>query len=315
MLARRAFVIKYTENILLFNGTHFTNSGNCDKICNMKSCVLYLNARRAGSAAMRRVFLICAILLFLSSATAYALVIPGNITRIEEGAFIGDSALKTVEIPETVKFIGEEAFADCANLTTITISGKEITFEDNALGRLGENRTIIGHDGTVVEEYAKLYGFTFQPIYTKAMKLIEYADTLVGRPYSEMDCVGFVNKCYRTALGMNTGAVTTNNEDGRFPNASNFGKLDQYNSKAKKITKISELKPGDIICWKNDDVTWCTHVGIYVGKGTIGGKTYTSGVFIDSSQGNKSVGYRLIPATGGGYYTRNFMYAWRLISE
>ncbi len=262
---------------------------------------------------MRRVLAVCVILMYLFSVSALALEIPGNVTRIEEGAFLGSIALKTVDIPETVTYIGEEAFADCTNLATIRIYGKNITFGDNALGRLGETRTIIGHDGTSVEEYAKLYGFTFQPIMTKAKKLLDYADTLVGRPYSEMDCVGFVNKCYRDALSMKTGAVTTNNEDGRFPNATNFGKLDQYNTKAKKITKITDLQPGDIICWKNDDVTWCTHVGIYVGEGTISGKTYASGVFIDSSQGGGKVGYRLIPATGSSYYTRNFMYAWRIL--
>lgn len=262
---------------------------------------------------MRRVLAVCVILMYLFSVSALALEIPGNVTRIEEGAFLGSVALKTVDIPETVTYIGEEAFADCTNLATIRIYGKNITFGDNALGRLGEKRTIIGHDGTSVEEYAKLYGFTFQPIMTKAKKLLDYADTLVGRSYSEMDCVGFVNKCYRDALSMKTGAVTTNNEDGRFPNATNFGKLDQYNTKAKKITKITDLQPGDIICWKNDDVTWCTHVGIYVGEGTISGKTYTSGVFIDSSQSGGKVGYRLIPVTGSGYYTRNFMYAWRIL--
>ena len=309
------FLICSLEIILLFYGVYFTNDSECDKICNMNRCVLLSEPRRTGCAAMRRAAVICVILLCLLSMCAFALEIPENITSIEEGAFIGNRTIDVVEIPAAVKFIGEEAFADCENLTTIRINAKDITLEDNALGRLGEKRTIIGHDGTIVEEYANLYGFTFQPITTKATKLLEYAHTLLGRPYSEMDCVGFVNKCYRTALGMNTGAVTTNNEDGRFPNASNFGKLDQYNKKAKKITKISDLQPGDIICWKNDDVSWCTHVGIYVGKGTINGKAYNSGVFIDSSYSNQSVGYRLIPATGGGYYTRNFMFAWRIIDQ
>lgn len=314
MLARRAFVIEYTENILLFNGAYFTNSGNCDKICNMKSYVSFFNACRAGCAAMRRVLAFCVVLTCLLSVSALAFEIPGNVTRIEEGAFIGDTALKTVEIPESVTFIGEEAFADCTNLTTIKIYGKNITFGDNALGRLGENRTIIGHDGTNVEEYANLYEFTFQPIVTKAAKLLAYADTLVGRSYSEMDCVGFVNKCYRDALGMYPGASTTNDiaDDWR-EGLANYGELDQSNKNAVKITKISDLRPGDIICWSNDEVDYCTHVGIYVGEGVINGKKYTSGVFIDSSSGAKSVGYRLIPVTGSGYYTRNFMFAWRLI--
>lgn len=281
----------------------------------MKNCVLFLNARRAGCAALRRFCIFCVLFSYLFAVSALALEIPKNVTEIEEGAFLGDSAIKSVKIPSDVAVIGQEAFADCENLETITIYGTEITFGDNALGRLGETRTIVGYSDTVVEEYAELYGFTFQPLITKADTLLAYADTLVGRSYSEMDCVGFVNKCYRQGLGIATGAVTTNNEDGRFPNATNFGKLDQYNKSAVKISKITDLKPGDIICWKNDDVTWCTHVGIYVGPGTINGKAYSSGVFIDSSYGAQSVGYRLIPTTGSSYYTRNFMYAWRIIDS
>lgn len=293
----------------------FTNGAKCDKICNMNRYVLFSDPYRDRCTVIRRAFSICVLLILLFSVSAFALEIPENVTRIEEGAFIGNTAIKSVEIPASVSFIGEEAFADCTNLATIKIYGTNITFGDNALGRLGETRTIIGHDGTAVEEYAALYGFKFEPIMTKSKKLLDYADTLIGRSYSEMDCVGFVNKCYRMALSMNTGAVTTNNEDGRFPNASNFGKLDNYNKNAKKISKISDLQPGDIICWKNDDVTWCTHVGIYVGKGTVAGKTYSSGVFVDSSQSAGSVGYRLIPASGSNYYTRNFMHAWRIIDS
>lgn len=295
--------------MLLFYGTGFTNGGKYDKIRNMKNCNFFSNARRAGCAIRRRAIAFCVLLAYLFSLSAYGMEIPQNIKRIEDGAFIGNTGLKDVEIPASVTFIGKEAFADCTNLKEIKIHGKNIIFGDNALGRLGEDRIIVGHMGSSVERFAELYGFDFEPIVTKAGILLEYADTLVGRSYSEMDCVGFVNKCFREALGMSTGAVTTNNEDGRFPNAPNFGKL----NRGLKITEIEDLQPGDIICWKNDDVTWCTHVGIYVGAGVVGGKSYDEGVFIDSSSSKGSVGYRLIPAKGSGYYTRNFMHAWRII--
>ncbi len=275
----------------------------------MKNCNFFSNARRAGSAIWRRAIAFCAVLSYLFSISAFAFEIPQTIERIEAGAFIGNSAIKSVQIPASVTFIGKEAFADCANLKTIKIYGKKITFEDNALGRLGEERTIIGHSGSSVEDFAELYGFEFEPIVTKAGILLEYADTLVGRSYSEMDCVGFVNKCFRDALGMSTGASTTNDKDGRFPNTPNYNEL----NRGLKITRIQDLQPGDIICWKEDDVEWCTHVGIYVGEGTVSGKHYETGVFIDSSNSKGSVGYRLIPATGSGYYTRNFMFAWRII--
>lgn len=273
-----------------------------------------MKSRRNGYAAVRRMAAFCVLLAYLFMFSACAITIPDNVTRIEEGAFIGDNSIKSVVIPESITFIGEEAFADCANLTTITIKGTDITFGDNALGRLGETRTIIGHDGTQVEEFATLYGFTFEPIYTKADKLLAYADTLLGRLYSEMDCVGFVNRCYRYGLNMSTGASTTNDEaPGRIEGMPNYGEYEKVNSKAIKITKISDLKPGDIICWKNDEVEYCTHVGLYVGAGTVFGKNQSSGVFIESSQGAGKVRYNYIPASGTSYYTRNFMFAWRIL--
>lgn len=282
----------------------------------MKSCVLFSKSRRTGFAAVRRLFYACVLFVYLFSITAFGLQIPNTVTSIEEGAFIGNTAITTIVIPENVTFIGKEAFADCTNLKTITIYAEKITLEDNALGRLGETRTIIGHDGTEVETYANLYGFAFEPIYTKADKLLAYADTLLGRSYGEMDCVGFVNRCYKYGISMSTGASTTNDQaPGRVHGTPNYTEFEKYNQKALKITKITDLKPGDIICWKNDEVDYCTHVGLYVGPGTLNGKDYTSGIFIESSQGAYKVRYNYIPVSGGSYYTRNFMYAWRIIDQ
>lgn len=301
----------FTDILLLFYGRRFTNNWKCDKIRNMNKCVLLSISCRAGLTVWRRIAIFCVLLTYLFSSSAFALEIPESVNQIEEGAFLGDTSIQAVEIPASVTYIGKEAFADCTNLATIKIYGKEITFEDNALGRLGETRTIIGYEGSDVEEYANLYGFTFKSIVTKAAKLLAYADTLVGSSYSEMDCVGFVNRCYSKALGMSTGAVTTNGVEGWRVGKTNFGELDKSNSSAVKITNINDLQPGDIICWHNDEVSYCTHVGLYVGPGTVDGIPYTSGVFIDSSNSRQSVGYRLLRS----YYVRNFMFAWRIIEE
>lgn len=302
----------------------FTNDGKYDKICNMKKYVLFSKARRAGCAAVRRIVVFCVLSAYLFSLSAFALEIPRFVTRIEEGAFIGNTAIKEVTIPASVTFIGEEAFADCTNLTTIKIFATDVEFGDNALGRLGEKRTIIAHKGSSVEEYAKLYGFTFEEIVTKVSKLLAYADWhatkvnkdgSIGSFYDDYDCVEFVNDCFSKALGMKTGAVTTNGIEGWRVGKSNYGELEKYNKDAIKITKITDLRPGDIICWKEDKKDYCTHVGIYVGKGVINGKEYSTGVFVDSSRSKGHVGYRLIPVSGTNFYTRNFMFGWRIIEE
>jgi len=277
----------------------------------MNKCVLFSSSHRAGRAITRRLIAFCVIFVYLFSLSAFAIEIPESITTIEEGAFLGDTSITSVKIPSSVSYIGKEAFADCTKLTTITIYGKDVTFEANALGRLGETRTIIGYEGTSVEEYANLYNFTFKSIVTKAKKLLAYADTLVGASYSTYDCVDFVNTCYSKALGMKTGAATTNDiEDWRVGH-TNYGELDQFNPTAIKITKINQLQPGDIICWKTDTKNYCTHVGLYVGAGVVDGKALSTGVFIDSSESADGVDYRAFTS----YYTRNFMFGWRLIVE
>jgi hypothetical protein len=48
-------------------------------------------------------------------------VVPNTVTRIEEGAFAGCTALTSIVIPDSVTWIGDYAFADCLSLTEVTI--------------------------------------------------------------------------------------------------------------------------------------------------------------------------------------------------
>jgi hypothetical protein len=48
-------------------------------------------------------------------------VVPNTVTRIEEGAFAGCTALTSIVIPDSVTWIGDYAFADCLSLTDVTI--------------------------------------------------------------------------------------------------------------------------------------------------------------------------------------------------
>lgn len=57
-------------------------------------------------------------------AECYALekvVLPKNITKIDNRAFRGCESLKYISIPETIEEIGEYAFADCKSLISITL--------------------------------------------------------------------------------------------------------------------------------------------------------------------------------------------------
>ncbi|MBQ3078552.1 MAG: C40 family peptidase [Clostridia bacterium] len=130
-------------------------------------------------------------------------------------------------------------------------------------------------------------------------KLLEYADGLVGTPYSQMDCVSFVNNCYRKALNI-------------YIPYNCYGIY--HNTNGTKITSVDALQPGDIICWmddtdEDDDLYDCEHVGMYVGAGTVNGKYYSSGVFIESSRGHGAVRYKEFTS----YYKRNFLCAWRIV--
>jgi len=51
------------------------------------------------------------------------LYLPANLERIENGAFAGGEALQRVVVPQSVRFIGEEAFADCPDVLLIVPKG------------------------------------------------------------------------------------------------------------------------------------------------------------------------------------------------
>ena len=246
---------------------------------------------------LRRLTAFFAVLLLSLSPTALALTIPGCITQIEEGAFEGADSFTTVDIPESVVKIGDNAFMDCVGIEDIFVWNGGVSLGKDALG-IRENITLHAPMGSMVQTYAATHNMPFQSTVSPAAILLEYAATQLGTPYSTHDCVTYVHECYLKALGIRTYATCRDVET---------------KTKGVRINKIEDLKPGDIICWKNDTVSYCTHVGMYVGPGKVGGKTYTSGVFIESSNGAGFVRYNYIPTTGTSYYTRNFMGAWRII--
>ena len=237
--------------------------------------------------------------MFFSSAIfSFALTIPSGVEIIEDNAFEGNSSLVEVTIPDSVRVLGSSVFEACPALRDIYITGSEISLGTNALGRSGDKRTLHADYGSIIQFYASSNGLDFEPFISPAVLLLEYAATQLGTSYSMHDCVTYARECYRVALGIKINASCVDVE---------------RNTKGIRIDSITDLKPGDILCWKNDTVSYCTHVGLYVGPGTVNGKKYSTGVFIESSRGAGKVRYNYIPATGTNYYTRNFMGAWRIL--
>ena len=88
-----------------------------------------------------------------------AFTLPQFLTIIEEEAFAGIAAEK-VEVSENVVSIGVKAFADCPNLTEITIPANVLSVDDSALAGCS-GVTVYGTAGTEAERFAKAAGFTF----------------------------------------------------------------------------------------------------------------------------------------------------------
>lgn len=257
------------------------------------------------------------------SAEASVITIPNLVKVVEESAFEGDSSITEVILPASVEAVNQYAFSGCTNLEKITVSNSKTILQDNSIGTTGDAHIISGgypftatsgSYATTAYSYAKKYGLTYQITGTNSMltpkrsKLIEYAASLIGTPYSELDCVTFVHRCYRKALN-----ITIQNTCDKI-----YLQTTTKNPGAVQITKITALQPGDIICWQDDNsnkIDDCEHVGMYVGAGYVNNKYYSSGVFIESSHGHGGVRYNYLPSSGSNYYRRNFLCAWRIIDN
>ena len=238
-----------------------------------------------------------------------ALKVPNGITTVEESAFEG-LATAGIVLPASVTYVQAGAFAGCESIKRICIMGRDTVFGQNALGTKNEPKEIWGLQGSTAEAYAKEYGYTFVRISSDIEELLSYADSKIGTRYvsGRWDCILFVRNCYLTVLSIKIPDTTRAME--------NFGTSSLVASqklKPVRITDIRQIKPGDVICWCNDEVSYCTHVGMYVGEGTVGSVHHSSGVFIEASRGAGKVRYNYISPTGAGYYTRNFICAWRIL--
>ena len=177
-----------------------------------------------------------------------------------------------------------------------------------ALGKLSKGSAvyIVGWQGNyyrVQNKSASIEGYVKKSLVTdtkpaadtssssKVTTLIKGAKSLLGRPYvygasgpSTFDCSGFVRFCYGK-VGVSISG-----------NAKSIG----YTSRFKRVTKVSALQQGDIVCFDTvSDSDLSDHVGIYIG----------SGQFIHAS----SAGGKVITSTlSSGYYNQKFSWGLRV---
>lgn len=128
---------------------------------------------------------------------------------------------------------------------------------------------------------------------TRIEKLINYAKTHVGKKYrrgaegpDRFDCSGFTMYCFKYV-----GVKITRT-------SASQSQMTKY----KKIEKISDLKPGDLMFFKTQRTSGVGHAGIYIGNNK----------FIHSAP-NSGVEIRTLSA--GQYYYRQFKWGRRVFAE
>ena len=91
------------------------------------------------------------------------MVMPGFVAVIEEEAFMGDNHISHVEIPESCSSIGSRAFADCENLVSMRILGKNTTFEFDTFAG-SPNVVIYCYGGSRAQRLASADGLEYHLI-------------------------------------------------------------------------------------------------------------------------------------------------------
>ena len=75
------------------------------------------------------------------------IVLPDNVTKIDEGTFFGYSSLKSINIPDGVTEIGNGAFQDCYSLESIVIPDSVTKIENKAFGDCKSLKSVRIPDG------------------------------------------------------------------------------------------------------------------------------------------------------------------------
>ncbi len=85
--------------------------------------------------------------------------LPGNVTRIEEEAFAGNTAIAAVELPSGVKSIGAQAFQNCSNMTMIVMGAGVTDIAEDAFNGCSKDLLFCCPAGSYAQAYAESHGF------------------------------------------------------------------------------------------------------------------------------------------------------------
>ena len=157
-----------------------------------------------------------------------------NVTRIGESAFSNKDNLTSVTLPNSIKTIGKNAFNDCDGMTAIDIPGSVTTIEDYAFNSMDKLQSVTFHEGLQsIGQYAfkgcgKLQSFT----------LPEGLQTLGGEAFR--DCGSITNVVVPnsvTTMGMSVFHTCTSLESVTLSNSLTevAGYMFQSDSKLKSI--------------------------------------------------------------------------------
>lgn len=92
---------------------------------------------------------------FLAYTTVKSIDIPDHIKEIGDGAFYNCSYLKYITIPDSVTSIGYEAFRDCTGLTSIVIPDSVTSIEECAFYNCNELTSVTIGSGVIdIGKYA-----------------------------------------------------------------------------------------------------------------------------------------------------------------
>lgn len=110
---------------------------------------------------MKQIGLLLLLLVFPWVSVKAELMLPGNLTTIEDEAFYGDKAVAKVTIPEGVYSIGALAFA-ATNLEAIAIPGSVTTIASDAFEGICTPMLIDTCPGTVAADFALQHNLDFR---------------------------------------------------------------------------------------------------------------------------------------------------------